>query len=97
MKRRLSLAILVLVGMTPLVHSATPAYRDGLITSVRKKAHERTLYYLVNTPVMTEDPYYEISVRINGNVYVGEYALRQSEDELPFDWKPGDEVRVLIR
>ncbi len=35
-------------------------FLDKIIT-VEKKFHERVLYYLVNTPVTQDDPYYELS------------------------------------
>ena len=96
MSSRPYLVLLAVVLGIGVVQAARPNYQIGVVTRIERKAHDRTLYYLVNTPVMTEDPYYEISVRVQDIVYVGEYALRNSEDELPFAWKPGDEVRVQI-
>jgi hypothetical protein len=96
MKYLIYLSTCVFLLLVPSIQAARPTYQSGVVTRVEKKTHERTLYYLVNTPVMTEDPYYEISVRVNNVVYVGEYAVREKDDELPFDWKTGDEVRVSI-
>jgi len=96
MTRRACLLLSVLFLIVPLSQAARPTYQKGIVTGVERKAHDRVLYYLVNTPVMTEDPYYEILVQVSGTVYVAEYPLRQQDDELPFDWKKGDEVRVMI-
>jgi len=95
-RHRTYFAVLVFLLAISWSQAAQSGYQEGLVTRVEKKAHDRILYYLVNTPVMTEDPFYEISVRVNNTIYVGECPLRQSEDELPFDWKAGDIVRVLI-
>lgn len=95
MKYALYVAAMTFMALVPWSRAAQKGFEDGVITRVEKKSHDRILYYLVNTPVMTEDPYYEISVRVNDKVYVGEYPLRESDVELPFDWKAGDAVRVL--
>jgi hypothetical protein len=96
MNCRIYLVILIFLLMVPSTQAARPTYQNGIVTRVEKKAHERTLYYLVNTPMLAEDPYCEISVRVNDQVYIGEYPLRSTDDELPFDWKQGDKVRVFI-
>ncbi len=56
---------------------------------VEKKSHERVLYYLVNTPVTQDDPYYEISLQQGTWLYLAEYTPRHAADSLPDEWKPG--------
>ena|SRR5438309_952846 len=79
-----------------LVSSATAAqktYDTGTIVDIQQKTHTRVLYYIVNTPVTKDDPYYEVSVQVKDVVLLGEYTPRHSDDSLP-DWKPGDKVEV---
>lgn len=71
-------------------------YQRGEIMGVEKKARTQTLYYLVNTPVTKDEPYYELSVKVNRIIYVGEYTPRHSADTLPESWSQGTEVDVKV-
>jgi|SRR5581483_33165 len=73
--------------------AAQKTYDTATIIDIQQKAHTRVLYYLVNTPVTQDDPYYEVSVQVKDAVFVGEYTPRHSDDTLP-DWKAGDKVQV---
>lgn len=53
--------------------------------------------YLVNTPVTTAVPYFEITVRLNDTDYVTEYTPRHADEELPEDWKPEADVNVRMQ
>lgn len=52
--------------------------------------------YLVNNPVATEVPYYEITVRVGQTDYRAEYTPRHPEEELPDAWVNGAEVSVRL-
>ena len=76
---------------------ATPKpYQPGKIVSVEQKARTQTLYYLVNTPVTKDEPYYELSVKVDQTIYVGEFTPRHSADTLPVSWSEGAEVQVKV-
>jgi hypothetical protein len=71
-------------------------YQRGEIVGVEKKARTQTLYYLVNTPVTKDEPYYELSVKLNQTIYVGEYTPRHSGGTLPESWSPGTEIQLKV-
>ena len=78
------------------VQAAEKPYETGRIIDVEKKSHERILYYLVNTPVTQDDPYYQLSLQLNNSVYVAEYTPRHAADSLPDDWRSGTEVQMKL-
>ena len=97
MKRTWAIAAL-LIGLVPVtcLRAAEKQYAPGRIANIEKKAHERVLYYLVNTPVTQDDPYYEISLQQNDWLYLTQYTPRHQADTLPDDWKPGTEVQMML-
>ena len=95
--RRVSFcSALSLVVVLPLWAATPKPYQRGEIVSVEQKARTRTLYYLVNTPVTKDEPYYELAVKVNQTIYVGEYTPRHSADTLPVSWSQGAEVQVKV-
>jgi hypothetical protein len=95
--RRVSFcSALSLVVVLPLWAATPKSYQRGEIVSVEQKARTRTLYYLVNTPVTKDEPYYELAVKVNQTIYVGEYTPRHSADTLPVSWSQGAEVQVKV-
>jgi hypothetical protein len=95
--RRVSFcSVLSLVVVLPLWAATPKSYQRGEIVSVEQKARTRTLYYLVNTPVTKDEPYYELAVKVNQTIYVGEYTPRHSADTLPVSWSQGAEVQVKV-
>jgi hypothetical protein len=91
-----SAALLSVLISGSSLQAANPQYQAGRIVDVEKKSHERVLYYLVNTPVTQEDPYYQVSLQLNGWQYLTEYTPRHAADSLPDDWKPGTEVHMKL-
>jgi hypothetical protein len=89
-------ALLVVVVSVPWLHAAEKQYGPGRIVDVEKKARERILYYLVNTPVTQDDPYYELSVQQGTWLYFAEYTPRHAADSLSEEWKPGAEVQMKV-
>jgi hypothetical protein len=95
--RRVSFcSALSLVVVLPLWAATPKSYQRGEIVSVEQKARTRTLYYLVNTPVTKDEPYYQLAVKVNQTIYVGEYTPRHSADTLPVSWSQGAEVQVKV-
>ncbi len=69
----------------------------GKILDVQQKTNTRVLYYLVNTPVTQDDPYFEVSVQVKDTIYVGNYSPRHARDTLPDEWNvPQTEVRLRL-
>jgi len=89
------LCLLILAAMAmPQAGAIQKQYQPGKIISVQQKARTRVLYYLVNTPVTQDDPYYEVTVQLQGTLYVGEYTPRHAADALPEDWAAGTDVQA---
>jgi hypothetical protein len=90
--------LLLAVAALPGLHAAEkPLYQTGKIVDIQQKSRTRILYYQVDTPVTTEDPYFELSVQVKDTVYVGDYSPRHPGDALPDEWNvPQAEVRVRL-
>jgi hypothetical protein len=88
--------ILALVAPLTALHAVENQYQSGKIVSVEKKVHTRVLYYIVDTPITRDDPYYQIAIRFGDQVCVGEYTPRHAADVPPQAWVPGSEVQVRL-
>lgn len=97
MKRSLT-RVALLAGLLSVanLYAAEKQFEIGRIVSVEKKFHERVLYYLVNTPVTQDDPYYEISLRLGNSVLLTEFTPRHAADDLPDGWKDNAEVQIKV-
>jgi hypothetical protein len=97
MKHFLTRAALLaaLLSVTNL-YAAEKQFQTGRIVSVEKKFHERVLYYLVNTPVTQDDPYYEVSLQLGDSVLLTEFTPRHAADDLPEGWKDNAEVQIRV-
>jgi hypothetical protein len=91
-----SAALLAIAITTASLFAAEKPYEKAQIVEVEKKAHTRVLYYLVNTPVTQDDPYYEISLQLNDGFYETEYTPRHAADSWPEDWRSGAEVQAKL-
>lgn len=97
MKRFRAIAVLLMLLLSvPALQAAEKQYGPGRIVSLEKKAHERVLYYLVNTPVTQDDPYYEISLQQGTWLYLAEYTPRHAADSVPDEWKPGADIQIKL-
>lgn len=76
------------------------AVQGGLqaITIVRaeQKTRDRVIYYVVNTPLYREDPYFEVEVTVDRTTLVAEYEPRDAWEMLPVAWTPGAIVQGRI-
>lgn len=86
--RTLASSALVLLFLGCLSAAEKP-YQAATITDVQQKTNTRVLYYVVNTPITKDEPYFEISIQMKDMVYVGRYVPRHANDALPEEWKPG--------
>jgi len=57
------------------------------IVRAEVKTRDRVVYWVANTPIYHEDPYFEVAVRAAGTVVVGEREPRNAHETLPEDWK----------
>jgi hypothetical protein len=97
MKRILATAALLAVLLSfSNLYATEKQFETGRIVTVEKKFHERVLYYLVNTPVTQDDPYYEVSLQLGNTVLLTEFTPRHAADDLPEGWIDNAEVQVKI-
>ena len=97
MKRRLGLIPAVFLLLISNLHGAESSpFVTGKIVDIQAKARTKVLYYLVNTPITRDDPYFEIQIQVKDKIYTGEYAPRHAADVLSEAWKPDAEVEVRV-
>jgi len=94
MKRWVTLLLCLLV--VPALFAVEHPYQPGKVVDIEQKANTRVLYYLVNTPVTQDDPYYEVSVASGGTTYVGQFTPRHAADTLPEDLTVNSDVQIRI-
>ena len=87
---------LVILGIAGVAWAAEKPLETGLIVDVQQKVNTRVLYYLVNTPVTQDDPYYEVSVQLGNTVYRGVHTPKHKGDTLPEQWKPAAQVQARV-
>ena len=92
------LSILTTVALFATAASAVEKKgpQPGVILTVERKTKSRVQYYVVNTPVTTEDPYFEMEVDSGGLVYTVEYEPRSSQEVLPDGCAAGEAVKVRV-
>ncbi len=88
--------ILLLALLLPVLYAANKPYQTGKIVAVQRKSHQRILYYLVNTPVTKDDPYYEVSIQFSDIIYDAEYTPRHASDTVPDEWTTGSEIQARV-
>jgi hypothetical protein len=96
MKRKCGLILAALFLLVSSMYSAEHPFVTGTIVEVTQKARTRVLYYVVDTPITRDDPYFEIQVQVKGTVYTGEYTPRHAADLPPPDWTFGAQVQLRL-
>ena len=97
MKRILaSAALLVLLSFSSRLYAAEKQYEPGRIVTVEKKFRERVLYYLVNTPITQDDPYYEVTLQLGNLALLTEFTPRHAADDLPDGWTDNAKVQIKV-
>jgi hypothetical protein len=99
MARKLALSILIFgLGLfnLPVVCATQKPYVQGKFLAIQQKSRDRVDLYLVNTPITTSVPYFEITVEFGDLDYVAEYTPRHSGEELPEAWRPDEAVRGRV-
>lgn len=88
--------ILSLGVLVPLIYGAQQPYSSGRFAGIQRKTREKVDMYLVNTPVTSEVPYFEISLEVGTTDYIAEYVPRHSGEVLPEAWKVGETVPCRV-
>jgi hypothetical protein len=87
---------LLLVLATTFSLAAEQPYQSGKITSVEEKVHSEVLYYIVNTPITRDEPYYEVTVQAGNTQYLTEYTPRRAKDGLPGEIKLDSGIQFSV-
>jgi hypothetical protein len=95
MKRATNLTALLLLALGHLFAAQKP-YQQATITDIQQKVNTRVLYYVVNTPITKDEPYFEVSVQLKDKLDLGRYIPRHADDTLPEEWRIGFVVDARI-
>jgi hypothetical protein len=96
---RKTVLLAVMLSLGAVVTNAAEkvkASQPGVMLAVEKKSRSRTQYYVVNTPVGVEEPYFEAEIDSAGFVYTVEYEPRNAEELLPDGCLAGQAVKVRV-
>ena len=83
-------------ALIPAVYAAKPTYAKATFVDIQHKTRDKVDMYLVNTPVTTAVPYFQISLELGDTDYAAEYTLRHAADELPEAWQVGGTVQARV-
>jgi len=97
-RKALTRFVHALVLVFPLIQGcgAERSYDAARIVDLQQKTREKVDMYLVNTPVTTAVPYFQVSVELRETVYLAEYAPRRAGEELPEAWRVGETVQCRV-
>jgi hypothetical protein len=96
------LAVMVAAGSflmaekPPVNQKGVKKYEAATISDVQQKTNTRILYYVVNTPVTKDEPYYEVTLQTKDTSYLVRYTPRHAADTLDEDWQAGAAVNVRV-
>ena len=93
---RVLVALVLFLGLGARSFAVESTYFPLTIVRAELKTRDRVVYWVVNTPLYREDPYFEVAVRAAGTVVVGEREPQNSHEMLPQDWKPGARVQGRV-
>jgi hypothetical protein len=96
MLRRLTTSCFLLLAAVSAVYGVQREYVSGEILEVRQLERDRVQLYVVNTAIMTEEPYYTLAVDVNGTRYEGEFLPRNSHETLPSFWKSEENLSLRL-
>jgi hypothetical protein len=74
--------------------AAEKQYQKGQIVDLQQKTNTRILYYIADTPITKDEPYFELSVQSGSVLYLGKYVPRHADEILPAEWQPGATVEM---
>ena len=97
MKRFVLLTFATFLATALAALAVESKYQEATILNVDQKTSTRVLYYIVNTPITKDDPYYEVSVQLKDETYVARFTPRHADDTLPDEWVPGAKVQARVQ
>ena len=86
----------VALGALPAAYGVQQEHASGKIASVRGHTRDRVQLYVLNTPILTEEPDVTIAAEVDGARYQGEFLPGSRPETLPSFWKMDESVRVRI-
>jgi hypothetical protein len=93
---RVLVTLVLFLGLGASSVAVESGYLALTIVRAEQKTRDRVVYWVVNTPLYHEDPYFEVAVRAGGTLVVGEREPRSAHEMLPEDWKPGARVQGRV-
>jgi hypothetical protein len=91
----IAVGLVVLMTLLP-TYGVQREYASGKIASVQQHTRDRVQLYVVNTPIVAEDPYVTIAVDVDGTRYEGEFLPGSRREIFPGFWKADESVLVRI-
>jgi hypothetical protein len=88
---------LFLAGAVAGLFAVENGRQTVLIIRAEQKVHDRIIYYVVNTPIYREEPYFEIELQVSDTLLVAEYEPSKLGETLPENWKPGARVQAKVQ
>jgi len=90
------LGLVVFTALVPLsVGAVERQYQAATVVGIQPKTNTRVLYYVVNTPITKDEPYYEISM-LKDTIYLSRCTPRHADEELPEEWNIGSTVEARV-
>ncbi|MGB9071929.1 MAG: hypothetical protein WCC22_04615 [Terriglobales bacterium] len=96
MRRGFLVALLLLLVPGTGLLAVENGRQSFTIVRAEQKTRDRVVYWVVDTPIYHEDPYFEVEVRAAGTILVGEYEPRHAGEMLPATWRPGALVQGRV-
>lgn len=96
MPRRTAISLLLLLMGVAAGYAAQREYLSGTILELRQQERDRVELYIVNTAIVTPEPYYTIAIDVNGMRYEGEFLPHNPHEMLPSFWKADEKVALRI-
>jgi hypothetical protein len=93
--RAVIVSLVALLGVVA-ARGAQQGFVSGKIVDVQQRSRERVQLYVVNTPIVREDPYVTMSVEVGGTRYDGEFLPSSGHELFPGRWKTDESVQLRI-
>ncbi|MBI1740436.1 MAG: hypothetical protein HY233_02975 [Acidobacteriales bacterium] len=95
--RRGLLVALFLLGPGAGSYAVESGYQPMTIVRAEQKMRDRVVAWVVDTPIYQQDVYFEVAVRVAGNLLEAEYEPDNLWETLPVFWKPGVKVQGRVQ
>src|SRR5215472_13163707 len=96
MWRRSAISLFLLLMVVSAGYAAQREYVSGTILELRQQERDRVQLYIVNTAIVTPEPFYIIAIDVNGTRYEGEFLPHNPHEMLPSFWKAEEDVSLRL-